>query len=143
MIERFLVALLFSLSAASTAYAQAQPNVVVMLADNMGYGDLGSYGSGGDMRSMATPRIDALAKEGLRMTQFFVEPGCTPSRAALMLGRYSQRAGLSTIIINGSPNTLQDKEVTMAVQIEGLCHGGGWQMASRRGETKPTHQPGF
>ena len=87
--------------AISFAHAQdSKPNVVVMLADNMGYGDLGAYGSGGEMRGMPTPRIDQLASEGLRLTQFFVEPGCTPTRAALMLGRYSQRAGLSTIIVN-------------------------------------------
>ena len=98
----------------SAQAADSQPNVVVMLADNMGYGDLGSYGSGGELRGMPTPRIDQLASEGLRLTQFFVEPGCTPTRAGLMLGRYSQRAGLSTIIVNGSPNTLQDKEITMA-----------------------------
>jgi arylsulfatase A-like enzyme len=55
---------------------------------------------------MPTPRIDQLASEGLRLTQFLVEPGCTPSRPALMTGRYSPRAGLSTIIIGGTPKTL-------------------------------------
>ena len=83
-------------------------------ADNMDFGDLGSYGSGGEMRGMPTPRLDRLASEGLRLSQFLVEPGCTPSRAALMLGRYSPRAGLGSIINAGTPSTLQDSEVTLA-----------------------------
>jgi arylsulfatase len=94
------------------AVAADKPNVVIMLSDNLGYGDLGSYG-GGEVRGMPTPRIDSIASRGLRLTQFFVEPGCTPSRAALLTGRYSQRAGLSTIIIGGTPNTLQSSEVTL------------------------------
>jgi len=70
---------------ATTAAAQDKPNVVIMLADNMGYGDLGAYGSGGEMRGMPTPRIDQLASEGLMLTQFFVEPGCTPRWRACRL----------------------------------------------------------
>ena len=79
--------------AALPAMAQEQrPNVVFILADNVGYGDLGSYG-GGELRGAPTPRIDQLAREGLRLTQYLVEPGCTPSRAALMTGQYSIRNG--------------------------------------------------
>ena len=130
--------------AVAPAHAQDKtPNVVVMLADNMGYGDLGAYGSGGELRGMPTPRIDQLANEGLRLSQFFVEPGCTPSRAALMLGRYSQRAGVSTIIINGSPNTLQKKEVTMAelFKSRGYATGmaGKWHLGEER-QSLPTAQ---
>lgn len=51
---------------------------------------------------MPTPRIDRLAGGGLRLSQFFVEPGCTPSRAALLTGRYSPRMGLGSIIIAGT-----------------------------------------
>jgi arylsulfatase A-like enzyme len=76
-----------------------------MLADNVGDGDIGAYGAG-DIRSMPTPRIDQLAREGMRLAQYLVEPGCTPSLAALMTGRYSLRADLSTIIIGGTPNPL-------------------------------------
>ena len=89
--------------------------MLLMLVDTMGYGDLGAYGSGGEMGGMPTPRIDQLASKGLMLTQFFVEPGCIPSRAALLTGRYSPRVGLGSIIIAGTPLTLQDKEVTMAV----------------------------
>jgi arylsulfatase A-like enzyme len=89
-----------------------KPNVVFILADNVGYGDLGCYG-GGELRGAPTPRLDQMAREGLRLTQFLVEPGCTPSRAALMTGQYSIRNGLSLILVPGSPNTLSAKAVTM------------------------------
>ncbi len=62
---------------------EKKPNVVFILADNVGYGDLDPYGRG-ELRGAPTPRIDQLAREGLRLTQYLVEPGCTPSRAALM-----------------------------------------------------------
>ena len=89
-----------------------KPNVVFILADNVGYADLGPYG-GGELRGAPTPRIDQLATEGLRLTQFLVEPACTPSRAALMTGRYSIREGLSLILVPGGPNTLSARSVTM------------------------------
>jgi arylsulfatase A-like enzyme len=61
---------------ASAQAAQQKPNVVFILADNVGYGDLGPYG-GGELRGAPTPRIDELALEGLRLTQYLVEPACT------------------------------------------------------------------
>ncbi|HEU4430398.1 MAG TPA: sulfatase-like hydrolase/transferase, partial [Myxococcota bacterium] len=104
------IAALIALTA--SASAQDRPNVVILLADNVGYGDIGAYGAG-EVRGMPTPRIDEIASDGLRLTQYLVEPACTPSRAALMTGRYSQRLGLSTVIIAGTPNTLQASEVTL------------------------------
>ena len=73
---------------------QQKPNILLILGDNIGYGDIGAYG-GGELRGAPTPRIDQLAAESLRLTQFLVEPACTPSRAALMTGRYFIRSGLS------------------------------------------------
>ena len=77
-------------ASASAQEPQQKPNVVFILADNVGYGDLGPYG-GGEVRGAPTPRIDQIAREGRRLTQYPVEPGCTPSRAALMTGQYSIR----------------------------------------------------
>jgi hypothetical protein len=54
-----------------------RPNIILMLSDNLGYGDLGSYG-GGETRGMPTPRLDELASQGVRFTQFMVEVSCTP-----------------------------------------------------------------
>jgi len=96
----------------SSAANGKKPNVVFILADNVGYGDLGPYG-GGELRGYPTPRVDQLAREGLRFTQFLVEPTCTPSRAALMTGQYSIRSGLSLIAAPGSPNQLPAKAYTM------------------------------
>jgi arylsulfatase A-like enzyme len=92
---------------------ERKPNIILMLADNLGYGDLGSYG-GGETRGGPTSRLDQLASRGARFTQFLVEPSCTPSRAALMTGRYSIRSGLSLILVVGTTNTLGAKEVTLA-----------------------------
>src|SRR5579871_6421359 len=98
--------------APTSAQQPQKPNVVFILADNVGYGDLGPYG-GGELRGCPTPRTDQLAREGLRLTQFLVESTCTPSRAALMTGQYSIRSGLSLIALPGSPNQLTAKSYTM------------------------------
>jgi arylsulfatase len=107
-----LTAVLCAVAASPVPAQEAKPNVVFILADNVGYGDLGPYG-GGELRGAPTPRIDQLAREGLRLTQYLVEPGCTPSRAALMTGQYSIRNGLSLIIVPGSRSTLSKGAVTM------------------------------
>ena len=89
--RRLLLGLMASVAAVTVAGTPAaaqqtqKPNVVFILADNVGYGDLGPYG-GGEHRGAPTPNIDQMAREGLRLTQFLVEPACTPSRAALMTG---------------------------------------------------------
>jgi arylsulfatase len=68
------------------------PNIVLILADNLGWGELGCYG-GGMLRGAPTPRIDALAAEGLRLLNFNVESDCVPTRSALMTGRHPIRTG--------------------------------------------------
>ncbi len=69
---------------------QRQPNIVLIVADDMGYGDLGCYG----VRDIKTPNIDKLASEGVRLSNFYANgPECTPTRTALLTGRYQQRAG--------------------------------------------------
>jgi arylsulfatase len=112
---------------------EKKPNVVFILADNVGYGDLGPYG-GGEVRGAPTPRIDQLAREGLRLTQYLVEPGCTPSRAALMTGQYSIRNGLSLIIVPGSESTLSKSAVTMGELFKGAGYAtaifGKWHLGA-------------
>ena len=72
----------------------AKPNIVIFLADDLGYGDLGCYGN----TSVRTPYIDSLAKEGAKMTQHLAAASvCTPSRAALLTGRYPARSGTSCL----------------------------------------------
>jgi arylsulfatase A-like enzyme len=122
-----------ALSVPIAANARERPNVVIMLGDNVGYGDIGAYGAG-EVRGMPTPRIDSIAAQGLRLTQYLVEPACTPSRAALMTGRHSVRLGLSSVIVGGTPNTLQASEVTLGelFKSRGYATGitGKWHLGA-------------
>ena len=89
LLSCFVVTVLFSqlgISAVSTADAAERPNVVFILADDMGYSDLGCYGS-----DIETPNLDRLASKGLRFTQFYNTARCWPTRAALMTGYYAQQ----------------------------------------------------
>ena len=70
----------------SAAGMDDKPNIVLVLMDNFGYGEIGVYG-GGVTRGAPTPRIDSIAAEGFQLTNYNVEAECTPSRAALMTGR--------------------------------------------------------
>jgi arylsulfatase len=78
------------------AIGQDQPNIVLVFMDNFGWGEPG-FNGGGVTRGAATPRLDRLAEEGLRLTNFNVEVQCTPSRSALMTGRYAIRSGNATV----------------------------------------------
>jgi len=108
-----------------------KPNVVIMLADNLGYGDLSSY-NGGIRGEMRTPNIDKLAAEGMRLTQFLVEPGCTPSRSGLQTGRYSIRSGLSLVIAPGVDGGLAKDEYTIGEMFKSVGYAttyvGKWHL---------------
>src|SRR5215211_1413683 len=121
-------------STPAAAQQPQRPNILFILADNIGYGDLGAYG-GGELRGAPTPRIDRLAAEGLRLTQFLVEPGCTPSRAALMTSRYSIRSGLSLVAVAGTDISLPAREVTMAEMLREAGYAtaifGKWHLGAQ------------
>ena len=72
------------------AVAQAKPNIILVFMDNFGWGEPG-FNGGGIIRGAATPRMDKLADEGFRLTNFNVEVQCTPSRSAIMTGRYPKQ----------------------------------------------------
>jgi arylsulfatase A-like enzyme len=100
------------LGCAVCAAAEApRPNVVLIFADDLGYGDLGSYGA----RDLATPHLDRLAREGVRFTDFYaVANTCSPSRAALMTGRYPPRTGVNAVLLHDTPEGLPLDEITIA-----------------------------
>lgn len=86
-----------------------RPNVIVILADDLGYGDLGCFGS-----RLPTPNLDQMAQQGIRMTRFYsASPVCSPSRAALLTGRYPARTGVVNVLMPGDRNGLQPTEVTL------------------------------
>src|SRR6202051_1310974 len=82
-----------------------RPNIVYFHVDNLGLGELGCFG-GGMLRGADTKRIDQFAEEGLRLSHFVVEPQCTPTRSALMTGRYPIRSGNHTIALGGNDGGL-------------------------------------
>src|ERR1700693_5915381 len=119
-----------------------RPNIVFMFMDNLGYGELGVYG-GGILRGAPTPRIDTLASEGMRLLNFNVEAQCTPSRSALMPGRFSIRSGTYEVPIGGVPEGLTQWEVTIAqlLSAQGYATGmwGKWHLGSAE-ERLPTNR---
>jgi arylsulfatase A-like enzyme len=134
--KRLSIALLFVLMAARAAHPQDKPNIVFVFADNLGYGELGSYG-GGITRGSATPRLDELAREGTRLTNFNVEPSCTPSRSALLTGRYSLRSGTYSVPLDGRPYGLVQWELTipklLSQQGYSTAMFGKWHLGDSEG----------
>jgi arylsulfatase len=112
-----------------------------MLVDNLGYGELGCYG-GGATRGAPTPRIDRLASEGLRLTNMNMEAQCTPSRSAILTGRYAIRSGTHSVPFGGVADGLTQWEVTMAESLSGrrLRDGALRQMASRQQQRSPAER---
>jgi hypothetical protein len=86
-----------------------KPNIVFVLMDNLGYGEVGSYG-GGMLRGAPTSRIDKLASEGTRLLNFNIEAQCTPSRSAIMTGRFSIRSGTPDPLHAAKATTSQGDE---------------------------------
>ncbi|MBX3540753.1 MAG: arylsulfatase [Chelatococcus sp.] len=130
---------------AGTRAASAQgvpPNIIYIVADDLGWGDVGFHGS-----DIPTPNLDALARGGAPLEQFYTQPMCTPTRAALMTGRYPLRYGLQTGVIPGAgtyaipmdeyllPQTLKDAGYTTALV-------GKWHLGHAKPEFWP-RQRGF
>jgi arylsulfatase A-like enzyme len=114
----------------------AKPNILFILADNLGYGELGVYG-GGITRGAATPRIDRLASEGLRLTNMNMEAQCTPSRSSILTGRYAIRSGTHSVPFGGVADGLTQWEVTMAESLSATGYAtalyGKWHLGSEDG----------
>ncbi|TRX71322.1 arylsulfatase [uncultured Carboxylicivirga sp.] len=124
------------LSTSFNSWAQDKPNVVIVFLDNFGFGEPG-FNGGGILRGAATPRMDQLASEGLRLTNFNIEVQCTPSRSALMTGRYAIRSGNATVPLGEGVYGLVQWEVTMAEMLSdrGYATGmfGKWHLGRTKG----------
>jgi len=113
-----------------------QPNIILIVADNLGWGELGCYG-GGALRGAPTPRIDALAKQGLLLHNFNVESDCVPTRSALMTGRHPIRTGCLQSVPPGLPQGLTRWEITLAQALSdagyATAHYGKWHLGDIEG----------
>jgi arylsulfatase A len=122
-----------------------KPNFVIIFIDDMGYGDIGPFGS----KINRTPHLDRMAKEGRKLTSFYVaSPVCTPSRAALMTGCYPQRVGLQRgsghiVLFPGDHHGLNPKEITIAETLKSVGYTTGcfgkWHLGDQP-EFLPTAQ---
>ena len=136
---RLLLGMLIALSTTSAAVAAAsRPNIVVILVDDMGFSDLGCYGS-----EIPTPHLDSLAGGGLRFTQFYNTARCCPTRAALLTGLYSHQAGVGHMTddkgLPGYQGRLNDRCVTMAEVLRPAGYftamTGKWHVGQNYGVT--------
>lgn len=139
--RRIILALLSAILASSgqiNAAAPAKPNIIVVLVDDMGFSDLGCYGS-----EIPTPNLDALAKDGLKFTQFYNVGRCCPSRASLLTGLYPHQAGVGYMMRNqGQPGYLghlNDQCVTIAEVLKPAGYftamTGKWHVGQEQGVT--------
>jgi arylsulfatase A-like enzyme len=109
-----VLAVVVTLAAPPPALAQpAKPNILFIVSDDTGYGDLGPYG-GGEGRGMPTPNIDRLATEGTTLFSFYAQPSCTPGRAAMQTGRNPNRSGMTAVAFQGQGGGLPAAEWTLA-----------------------------
>jgi arylsulfatase A-like enzyme len=136
------VALALGLFAVPMAAAD-KPNIVILFADDLGYGDLGCYGH----PSIRTPHLDRMAAEGIRFTDFYsAAEVCTPSRAALLTGRYPIRSGMCgarRVLFPNSKGGLPPAEITLAEALKALgystAHIGKWHLGIHEG-SRPLDQ---
>ena len=142
----FAVTLLISLpsiaqerSSEADSSAQAQPNIVILFADDMGYGDLSSYGN----PTIRTPHLDSLAAQGMRFTSYEAAPWCVPSRVELMTGRYLARVDLGGGTGADGTGGLPDSELTLAEGLRqaGYATGmaGKWHLGYKQKKFLPTN----
>jgi arylsulfatase A-like enzyme len=134
---RLVAALVFCVQAAvATAAPRARPNVIWIVADDLGYGDVGAYGC----EDIPTPHIDSLARDGVRLTGAYAYPTCSPTRAALLTGRYAERYGVTGALMGGNPPNF-GKAVTIAqvLRENGYATGavGKWHLGYTGDVTPP------
>ncbi|MCC6699215.1 MAG: sulfatase-like hydrolase/transferase [Candidatus Hydrogenedentes bacterium] len=122
-----------------SATRPGRPNFVIVLCDDLGYGDLSCYGN----PIIDTPRLDRLASEGLRLTDCYAAaPVCSPSRAGMLTGRNPYRCNIPDWIPPGSPIHLQRNEITVAGLLRDAgyrsCHSGKWHCSGTMDGSQPT-----
>ena len=110
---RAVVVSLVAVTTTVAAQKAPKPNIILIVGDDVGYGDLGAYG-GGEGRGAPTPAFDRIAQEGMTFYSFYAQPSCTPGRAAMQTGRYPNRSGMTTVAFQGQGGGLPAAEWTLA-----------------------------
>ncbi len=141
MLKRACSIAFVTIATLSSLGADSRPNVIILLADDLGYGDVGFHGS-----DIATPNIDSLAREGVQLEQFYSCPMCSPTRAGLMTGRYPIRFGLMRAVVppqrdfglDTDEETLAEVFAKAGYQHRGIV--GKWHLGHRRIKWIPTER---
>lgn len=135
-----LIAAMAGTSRAVAADPPARPNILYILADDLGWGDVGWHGG-----EIKTPNLDRLAASGARLEQFYVQPVCSPTRAALLTGRYPMRHGLQVGVVRpwaqyGLP--LEERTLPQALKEAGYetAISGKWHLGHHQPEYLPTRR---
>lgn len=119
-----------------------RPNIIYILADDIGWGELGSYG-GGKVRGTPTPNLDTLADQGMKFLSHYSEPMCTPTRVSLLTGRIPARTGLEQVLNPGDTQGLVAEEYTLAELLSDAGYHtamfGKWHVGEAN-EHQPTNQ---
>jgi len=125
-----LSAIVISLSFVVSA-AQSSPNFIIIFADDLGYGDLSSYGH----PTFKTPHLDEMARDGVRLTSFYASPACSPSRAQLLTGRYPLRTGVPGVLGPDEPGGIAQDEILLSEALKPKGYRtaciGKWHLGSR------------
>ena len=136
MPNKYLVSALTLVLAAALATAAGRPNVLLIMTDDQGWGDITSHGN----PQIETPVIDSIAAAGARFDRFYVSPVCAPTRASLLTGRYNLRAGVSGVT-RGYEN-MRSSEVTIAEALRAAGYRTGAFGKWHNGRHYPTHPNG-
>ena len=110
---RLLSAAIVCACAMAAGAQNTKPNILLIVSDDHGYGDIGVYG-GGEGRGMPTPNLDRMAAEGVTLFSYYAQPSCTPGRAAMQTGRIPNRSGMTTVAFQGQGGGLPKAEWTLA-----------------------------
>ncbi|MBX3177226.1 MAG: sulfatase-like hydrolase/transferase [Candidatus Hydrogenedentes bacterium] len=134
---RYTPLFLLAVLAAPPSPAEAPPNILILFADDLGYGDIGCYGS-----AIKTPNVDRLAAEGMRFTDFYAgHPNCSASRAALLTGRIAPRTGVYSYIPPDHGMHLPPDEITLARLLKNAGYATGlfgkWHLSALDGPSQP------
>jgi arylsulfatase len=140
MHRKMLLLAVLALAAQAHSSHAGPPNIIVIMADDMGYSDLGCYGG-----EISTPNVDALAAKGLRFTQFYNTSRCCPTRASLLTGLYSHQAGIGDMVNDHGHDAyrgdLNDRCVTLAEAVRPAGYRsfmtGKWHVTKQIGEAGP------